>query len=470
VAVRSYNPFGKGVENQFYEIDANSTKVKGYYADKLKNMNGYQYKVGAVNEFPYFYVINQKIKGMNWMLIREIARHQNAKIKLFYLGGQDKYAKLRTKLSQRQIDLTIFTHTKLTEFDKSMERINIFATDGFCALLPYPQRKSFFDFVLKPFDLWTWICIIATVFCLVLVWHLSKHSNRNTNSAGFFLFGFFAFFLGQGVEFRDLRRVQMLIVQLMIFFCFIFGNLYQSELISLMSESRYGERISTIQDMISSDYSFKVDPVFNHMIQISNDCLQQTLNISGTFMSEHFHRLAEVSANRSGIILTCKNVDSLYLNTAGILNVTQRTIDYFYRVPEKLYLFYVEFTTAPYSPFASRLQDYSLRFFESGVRQHWSTLLSFEDMSVVKQRESEANEDFLLKFDDTLCAFYCLGIGLAVALAAFVSEHLSQKEVWRRCRGQHRVAPMKPSFIRVQPREPATPQVADDEIEVYELV
>jgi hypothetical protein len=111
-----------------------------------------------------------------------------------------------------------------------------------------------------------------------------------------------------------------------------------------------------------------------------------------------------------------------------------------------------------------------LRIFESGIKQHWSSLESYEDTSEIKQREAEANEDFLLRFDDTLGVFYCLEIGLAVSLVGFLFEVFWRKEVWRRCRGRHRVAPAEMMFERVHEREGVGRMGKEDDIEVYELV
>jgi hypothetical protein len=49
-------------------------------------------------------------------------------------------------------------------------------------------------------------------------------------------------------------------------------------------------------------------------------------------------------------------------------------------------------------------------------------LLSFEDMAEVKKREYNANEEYFLNLGDMKGAFYCLGIGYALALIAFVME------------------------------------------------
>jgi hypothetical protein len=53
-----------------------------------------------------------------------------------------------------QVDLSLNTGIVIEQKDPEVIKlVNTFETDGFCVMLPYPERKSFFNYVMKPYDL-----------------------------------------------------------------------------------------------------------------------------------------------------------------------------------------------------------------------------------------------------------------------------------------------------------------------------
>lgn len=157
----------------------------------------------------------------------------------------------------------------------------------------------------------------------------------------------------------------------------------------------------------------------------------------------------KLSAERVGLILTCNVVDLLFHN-------------YYYRINEKLYSYYVRIPTSPNSVFAERFEELSLKIHESGMKQHW--LLNFEGMKVVREREYN-REDFMMNLSDMEGAFYCLGIGCVAALLVFLLETFYNeclqyltwymvvghaREKYRRWIMRNVVVPHR--FVQVQPR------------------
>jgi hypothetical protein len=424
LVVYSYNPFEEDEVKQFYKIDSDKDEM---FPDKLKDLKRYRYRTISFLEYPNVVVKNgRKLTGIGIRFIEAIAKHQNALISnqlILVKNGQRKM--VPHTFNKQTVDLSVNTDMMITGQNAELYRyVNTFETNGFCAILPYPERKSFFDYVMKPYDMWTWILIIASVTCFVIVWHLLNKNTpvSNPNTTWYFLFAFVSFFIGQGVEFREHRLMQKVLIQLMVLMTFILGNLYQSVLISLMSESRYGDQITLIQEMVDSKFTFMVDPVFMKMFSKSDQHQELNDKIKGTiqFISDlHFEKLAKENV---GLILSCNKIDMLYHDTRKMYKRDTNAIDFYYRIKDKFYSFYQRFPTAPYSPFTERLQDYSLRIHESGIKQRWQTELNFEDMADVKQREYNAKEGFLLNLEDMVGAFYCLGIGCVLALMAFVLE------------------------------------------------
>jgi hypothetical protein len=164
---------------------------------------------------------------------------------------------------------------------------------------------------------------------------------------------------------------------------------------------------------------------------------------------------------KTGIILACNYIDSLYQNTKSELMIDNQAIDYYYKMKEKFYTYFKRFATAPYSPFTDILQDYGLKIHESGIRQHWQ--YNFEGIAAMRERLN-VRQDFMLNFDDISGGFYLLGGGCALALMAFFLEMVwfyclrklksvkrfeSIRRQWNVSK-RNKIAPH--IFIQVQPR------------------
>jgi hypothetical protein len=430
------------------------------FPDKLKNMKGYTYKVLGYFSYPTFFVLKDsnhgvRFDGIGYRFLETVARHQNAKCNVTsYLNTTNGVitSTFSQKLRGKMVDMVINPEVQFVgELRKLAKYVNTFDTGGFCALIPHPERKSFFAYFIEPFDNLTWISILVSLVGLVVVWHLLNKIGRETNpnSAGYFLFAFVSYFLGQGVDFREHRWIQKLLILIMIIATSILGNFYQSDLISLMAESRNGDRITTVQGMIESNFTFKVDQIFMSMFKYSEKDQKLRDKITGTIdhliSTVNFEQLSE---EKIGLIVECNTADILYQKKEKhfAANVSE-AIDFHYKVPILLYPYYKKFPVVAFSFFTERLQEFSLRVFESGIKQLWRAHLGLEDMESVRTRESEANEDFLLNLGDMTGAFYCLVIGCVVSLIAFGLEISKEKFKWRKMKNcmkffrRKRVAP-----------------------------
>lgn len=370
----SYNPFEKEALERVYDIDLKKLiTIEIAFPDKLKNLHKYQYKSVFIEEYPeIFYRKTQKnsirLTGMSLIFIKTVTQHQNATAVLVCdskIKGRD--ARLMNALKTKTTDLILNTHSLIEGKDANkFKLINTYETDGFCVMLPFPPRKSVFDFIMKPFDLWTWILIMLTVTCLVIVWHyLTQRSELpNPDTTWFVMFAFFAFFLSQGVRFHQNRLLQKILVQLMVMTTFILGNIYQSELTSYMLESRVGNKIASIDEMMSHNYTFQVDPLFMKKLNRSEAYVDLIARVSKLLVAppREFENLA---SKRVGLIVSCNHVDLLYRD-ANVLGFSKDAVNYYYRVPGKLFPSYLSYITAPYSVLAYRLHEYSLRIHESG--------------------------------------------------------------------------------------------------------
>lgn len=271
-------------------------------------------------------------------------------------------------MNNKQNDLSLNTELMILGHDAARyTMVNTYETNGFCMILPYPPRKSVFSYFMKPFDLWSWILIMASLACLVTVWYfLNKQSTSRPDSAGYFLFGFMSFFLGQGVEFHSNRLMQKVLIQLMIMMTFILENAYQSVLTSLMSEARNGDRITPIQEAIDSDFSFIVDSFFETKLGMSEMQVEFGPKIFATFQSIRSLKFKKMAAEKKGIVLGCNAMELISHDTKNLFPFDDQVPDFYYRLPGKVFTYFAKLPIGPYSMFANKLQDYSLRIHDSG--------------------------------------------------------------------------------------------------------
>ena len=108
-----------------------------------------------------------------------------------------------------------------------IESVNTFDVNGYCALIPKPPRTNFLQHLLTPFDAWTWVFLLLSIGLSAWIWLLFNcMSFGNENSAGYFIIGFTASFLGQSMTFRRARIIQVVMLQICIFTTFILGSAY----------------------------------------------------------------------------------------------------------------------------------------------------------------------------------------------------------------------------------------------------
>ena len=451
----SYNPFLK----KFYMIPSSST-FENYFPDKLQNLYGYQYKTFGFKEDKRWKISEGGIiSGYDADLLRVICEHQNASFTFLEIQ-QEKYEMVLYGKAFRQVDLdfSVTTSVRLISGQvSSYDSVNLFETEGFCAIVPFPKRKSFFDQLLKPFDMWTWILIFLSISCSATVWYfLNNRLIHTAPSAGRFIFAFVANFVGQSIPLNGNHKMQKIILQLTVLLTFILGNAYQSLIIAFISNARYGEQFLTIHDMMQGNFTFHVNSLFKDMFSFSDDYPElknaEVLNYQRNLDYESF------ASNKVVIITLCSEIEFLMSDMSPELPYERKPINFYYVLPEKFYSFYLFFTMSYFSPFGERMQKYSLRIFESGIKQKLTAMNPYEDLRAKKEREYYENEEYFLNLNDLLPIFYILIGGYIVSAFLFLMEifvqQCLQKKRFRKCKiFKKKTTRRQFKVIRVRPVE-----------------
>lgn len=203
-------------------------------------------------------------------LMKNIAKHQNATCDFQALKrGENIMNTVAKLLTRHHFDLTIDTIIEIPElYSQAFESINIFETDGYCALVPFAPRKSFWH---APFDLWTWILIFFTVCCCAIVWYWVNKDIQTKSSVGYFVFSFIAHFIGQSVPFQNLRVRQELLLLPSILISLVLGKTYQSLIISFIFDAKFRAQLTTINEMVNQNFFYHVDGSFQEAFNESYD-------------------------------------------------------------------------------------------------------------------------------------------------------------------------------------------------------
>jgi hypothetical protein len=438
-----------------YEYFMNSVRIfylwgnfEPIFSDKLRNVNRYTFKIFATNQNPRLIHSNGTFRGVDVFFMETVAKKLNARISFSFYDLQDyKLSKFfANSLLDGSADMNLNTMNSFSTI-KVMDLFNTFDVGGYCALIPLPPRNSFFKYLLKPFDGATWIMMAVSVVALAILWSIFKRhrDGRNLNSPGFMVFRVIAMFLGQDVPAQVTRWFHVMVVQLFVFAIMILGNLYESQLISLMTVSRNGSRITTVDDMMNSNFIF-----------CSNYFTYNFLSLNGQNTSRHslcneMYDNNDIdyktkAANQTVLIMRCDNAYDMF-NTRHVKYTYGHPTNFYYILPEKLHFFYEQIRTGSYSPFTYKFQELSLRIFESGIRQHWQMQLHNSSNEIDLKQIAIDNEDFLLKMDDLKFVFVICFFGLAVASITFVIERMIHGVRWMIWKRQTRKVKPQPKVV-----------------------
>lgn len=398
------------------------------FPNNLKDLHGYKYKLLAFDEHRKVIIENGTVRSKSMFLIDTIAKKQNAG---HFLKAQLKWKEYNVSINYTEIyaqlfvrgivDITPNTAIEYVLDDQETEKLMTFEETAYCAIVPMPDRISLFEILLTPYDSITWIMMIFSIsVCAVLWWIFNIfHRQQSGNSAGRFTFGMTAVFLQQMIPFPGNIRMQVILMQICIFMIFILGNAYQSIITTMMTDARNGIRIKSFDELMKSDYNFKVDRQFLRKFETSEDyqLIKHKLTKSGGYFNDINYM--EYRQNRTALIFRCDIAESeLYKR-----NLSASASNHFYMIPERFYRYYEQLDVNLFSPFLQKMQEITDWTFVAGLAQEWQVMLGPKrNERLANEHAALENEEYLLKLSDLTEVFYLLLIGHAIALMVFIFE------------------------------------------------
>lgn len=383
------------------------------FPDKLKDMNGYTFKILIGDQTPRIMCEDGLCDGIDVAVMRIIAEKHNAAVALDLIQTrtEDSRAIFSKRLNTGQVDLSVLTKMEILNKNKFWRTIITYDESGFCAMIPLPDRLSFLEYLLSPFDLWSWISMLLVIAASAIVWKIIRR--QGSVSALSFVYGIAASFVGQDIPFLNISRTQTAILQLCFAMTFIMGNAYQSLIIASMMISREGIRFKSFEELFASDAKLLVtqdyllrfnateDPrVIKNMIAATNLTYDALLQGAITGRCDMLHH--DFNSRKS-----------------------RDLADEYYMLPDQIQPFYEHFFLAISSPFYDMLQTSFDLVFESGIRQYLkSQFETREIMGVTQAREVDfiQKEKYFLVWSDVDGVFLIFTTGYFIALVSFLME------------------------------------------------
>lgn len=403
-----------------YEIEkvvGNTQELSSIFQDKFKNLEGYSFRVSVFIQSPRIVIRHKELLSVDFEVAKIVAQKVETGVeitKFFNSYDPERMEKSVEALRTGTVDFILNT-SFASYHDNTRRLINTHDENGFCTLIPIPPRLTFLNFLLTPYDTFSWFFMLLSMIVCAIFWKLLRSTDDGSSSSLYFMFCVVANFVGQTISFRADRRMQVTLLQLCILMTFILGNAYQSLIIASMSSSRDGVRFKTINEVFASNIKFKVDPTFYNRLLNSGEFSQILGRMEPASGVPDFDQMAK---NNIAIIAQCDMIE--YLLDSQVTVVVD---EFYYLLPEKMMKFSDRFRMATYSPFYEFFQTNFDYVFESGIRQFWKS--KFEMVKIRKNIRSVnylENEEYLLTLGDVYGIFYILLVCLALGFFTLMLE------------------------------------------------
>jgi len=419
------------------------------FPDKLRSMDRYQYKIIVYDQPPRVKIKNNVISTPLLYFLQAVTSVQNSRL---YLTVIDDYHLMRNLWYDKKMHLTLNTGVI---FNHPEPKLLTYEESGYCALVPLPPKIPLFQSIfIKPFDGLTWMFLVITTACSVIVWWMFRGRGA-VDSPWLLCYGMFVMFIGQGVDFsRRNRLVLTILLQLIIGMIWIVSNAYEGVITSFMIQPIHENRIETFDDLVASDYEIMTDEVF--VLKMSGSeaykILEPRVNSSGQKLGSEF--AYEVMRQHYVFVMKCDRTELLI--DESLTQSGRKISEFYYLMPQKFLLHLEQLEASFLNPFLERFQYYMDLSFQAGLMQIWKVFDSLSNPG--KKTDEPADAQAYLKLEDLTQVFSILVTGYAISIVVllieiFFHDFLKKLELANLARRlRNRVNQM--AYKRKQPRHP----------------
>ncbi|KAL7012864.1 hypothetical protein ACKWTF_015084 [Chironomus riparius] len=326
----------------------------------------------------------------------------------------DDPLEIKTYLRHRKLQLTL---NKLL-IARHAPKLLTYEENGFCALIPKPHKTSVTEIIfIKPFDRLVWMILGCSLLACLIIWRLFL--NRGTSdSFWLLLFGMFAMFVGQGIEFRRTHRVVLIILlQLIVSMIFVLSSAYQGVITSFMIQPEIENRIKTVKELIESDMRILMSDHFIGIVKDSKEfqAVKSRVDVldAEKLLTIKMREDMIVSSidQKSVIIMQCDCVRSF-------LQKYLKAMMNYYLLPQKIISTHGHLAVGNQNPFLKKFQYLMDLSFEAGLPHAWKLLLDRNFDEDTRSGHELGN----LRLKDLSQIFYFMIFGHACAVFVFLIE------------------------------------------------
>lgn len=422
--VFSFDLFGRNLT----ALDETMTDNKVIFKPHIFNdLNGYDIKLMIHEQIPKIAYDKQseKFTGKDVNLMETIAESLNASVSIGVVPNTSNAELYRTEFIKALIlskaDIALNSFLRLTRNEgEILPPIFTYDESAFCALVPLPESKGFFEIAMRPYDKLTWILLIIAIgsCCMIILIH--RCSKLSNSSPWRFLYVIFGFFLSQSPEIQEQSCRIKFLYKILIVGILILSSIYNSIITSSMIMGRDGEKYSTFDELFD-DHKLNFTSTETFYLYIKETDVYQKiknrLHIDNVIPTTIFEIKQQI--NSSILIRKCDLLENLMFQA----NFTFLANDY-YILPEQMCKAPNFLYMSTKNPLRDTFQHLIDRIFTSGIIQHWTLLHAWSKGDKRYQKEDYENEHevYYLKMEDLTEVFYILFGGWIIAVFALLIE------------------------------------------------
>jgi hypothetical protein len=356
---------------------------------------------------------NNELVGYEATFLKFLRKHQNSSVSLAHdlshLEPRELSRKFQEILkSNEAISFNAFDGAPADS--KELTMMSNFHDEEYCALVPFQSNKSFLDNMLSPYENLVWILCLVTLFVGSIVWQFIRSRARfHTNSTWDFLFNILGLFLLQSPSLPHLHPLQRSILQLLVFGTFILGTAYQSQIVTLMFESRNRTSINNMEALTTSDLNLAIESSF---VQFLDPRRRDRVTMFDSDLLS-VNDLTGFASNDTAVVLRCDLISLLKVRIGKIF-------DEFYMMNGRYNSHLKFYTINRKNAFNDKIYELSLKYFETGIRDH--DRYTVRNFLNIGRLDKFIESDYYLNFGDLWGAFVILIAGLSLSFLVFLVE------------------------------------------------
>ncbi|KAK7072468.1 hypothetical protein SK128_023080 [Halocaridina rubra] len=441
----THYPFSKTEKEQFRTwewVPSSSVSLRKIFPERFRNFHGHEFHVTCnMKDFPaLFYVDKARTKrdGFSLPMIDTLAENLNFRYTLDDVSKDDPdddeysdimWTKMVEQLERGDKDLIINTLQGVEEHIDSVDLLHPFATISYCAVLKRPISKYRLEGVLMPFTWDVWVTLSFVIIFMTIMFHFVLRDALEEDRTYDYDVFFSMLWITQMLFRQSVSRVPTLIscrlfLSLWWIMTVVLGLSYTSNLIAFLTLDPVGNRISSLQELVSSDR-----PLYLHK---NRQFLGQFLLTSDSPLYRKLGKRVTHPLNTSIIEIEVHTKDAAYIERKNSLefHLSKWVRRDLYLVEGELLEIQASWALPKHTPWKHIFNRYLMRMIHSGLLNKWKkdTVTNFqkgkEIIKVLGTKRSRKVKLTPLSFENLQGSTIVFFIGHITALTALIMEFL----------------------------------------------